>query len=109
VVVLSMVGAFFLSISFGELWTTADYPKLEYPSSSIRVLYIHPSSGKQPVECTMESVPLLKKPHYDALSYAWGPMIGKKSITVNGKKMDVTKNLYEALLSVRLPRETRAV
>jgi hypothetical protein len=57
----------------------------------------------------MESVPLLKKPHYDALSYTWGPTIGKKSITVNGKKMDVTKNLYEALLSIRLPRETRTV
>jgi hypothetical protein len=28
---------------------------------------------------------------------------------VNGKKMDVTQNLYEALLSIRLPRETRTV
>jgi hypothetical protein len=109
VVVVCVVGAFFLSVSFREPWTTADYPKLEYPSSSICVLYIYPGSGKQRVECTMESVPLLKKPQYDALSYTWGPMIGKKSITVNGKKMDVTQNLYEALLSIRLPRETRTV
>jgi hypothetical protein len=109
VISVCIVGTVVLSIDFREPWTTADYTKLKYPSSSIRVLHIRPGSGKRRVECTMESLPFSNKPHYDALSYTWGDMKRKKSVTVNGKKMDVTENLHEALLSIRLPRETRTV
>jgi hypothetical protein len=109
VINVCIVGTIFLIIDFREPWTASDYPKLKNPSSSIRVLHIRPGSGKRRVECTMESLPFVSKPHYDALSYTWGGMKRKKSVTVDGKKMDVTENLYEALLSIRLPRETRTV
>ncbi|KAH8667924.1 heterokaryon incompatibility protein-domain-containing protein, partial [Tricladium varicosporioides] len=98
-----------LTVDSREPWTTADYPKLRYPSSSIRLLHIHPGSGKRRVECTMETFLFANKPHYDALSYTWGDMRWKTSVTVNGKMMDITENLYNALLSIRLPEETRTV
>jgi hypothetical protein len=87
----------------------ADYPSLKYPSSSIRVLHVHAGSGEQRIECTIESLPFVNKPHYEALSYTWGDMKRKKSVTVNSKRMEVTENLYEALLSIRLPQETRTL
>jgi len=68
-IVVCVVGTIILSIDTQKRWTTADYPKLRYPSSSIRVLHIHPGSRKQRIECTMESLSFVNKPHYDALSY----------------------------------------
>lgn len=109
VVSVCIVGTVFLSIDLREAWTMADYPSLKSPSSSIRVLHVHAGSGKQRVECTIESLSFVNKPHYDALSYTWEDMKRKKSVTVNGKRMEVTENLYEALLSIRLPREMRTL
>jgi hypothetical protein len=109
VISVCIIGTVFLSIDHREPWTRADYPSLKYPSSSIRILHVHAGSGKQQIQCTIESLPFANKPHYDALPYTWGDMKRKKPVTVNGKKMEVTENLYEALLSIRLPRETRTL
>lgn len=36
-------------------------------------------------------------PSYEALSYAWGDVVVKRSIEVNGLRVDVTANLFSAL------------
>jgi hypothetical protein len=90
-------------------WEMTDYPEMSDPSSNIRVLHIKKGSGKQRIDCTLESVPLARNPVYDALSYNWGNMKKPKMIKVNGKKMLITNNLYEALRDIRLPGETRTV
>ncbi|MCJ1456001.1 hypothetical protein MMC28_006358 [Mycoblastus sanguinarius] len=45
-----------------------------------------------------------KRPWYDALSYTWGSSGTSRSITVDGKSMPVTENLWLALRKLRTVR-----
>lgn len=46
---------------------------------------------------------------YEALSYVWGSREDMREITVNGEPTKVTKNLYEALVAVRVPWSSRSL
>jgi hypothetical protein len=46
-------------------------------------------------------------PQYEALSYTWGDPTDKLSIEVNGSTIQVTTNLFSALLALRKPNEDR--
>src|SRR2546430_2351964 len=46
-------------------------------------------------------------PEYEALSYAWGDPNIRQPISVNGKMMRVTSNLYSALRTLRKADEDR--
>lgn len=44
---------------------------------------------------------------YDALSYTWGNLEKANQITINGGTLDITKNLFTALMKLRSPAQTR--
>ena len=75
----------------------------QLPQSSIRLLRLLPSAKDlDNLRCELFEYPLQdsdKASHpYEALSYAWGSESRPKSITVNNQDLDVTQNLYTALL-----------
>ncbi|KAF4629775.1 hypothetical protein G7Y89_g8367 [Cudoniella acicularis] len=53
------------------------------------------------IECTMETVSLKNFPLFVALSYTWGDPALNRAIRVNGQTVNVTTNLWDALLRVR--------
>lgn len=74
-----------LSARTTRSWTMADYPRLPDPSSNIRLLQIK-KGFRNRISYTMKSVPLAASPKYDALSYNWGDVRKKETISVNGIK-----------------------
>lgn len=109
------------NLNFKEPWESCDYPELhtaynrpglfpwmmqEYrsqrsPGSNIRLLHVHPANSLWGIEATLESVSFLDRPSYRALSYTWGDSNRMMTITVNGKRMSVTRNVWEALFNIR--------
>ena len=82
-------------------WMTSEYAPLHAAGSNIRLLHIHPSRDVWGIEATLEYKSFLERPRYRALSYAWGDTTKVKPITVNGKRMNVTENLWNALFHIR--------
>ncbi|KAH6975183.1 heterokaryon incompatibility protein-domain-containing protein [Ilyonectria sp. MPI-CAGE-AT-0026] len=73
---------------------------------SVRLLRLLPHQDENSrIECQLITISQLgsRSSHpYEALSYVWGPENDKKSIYIDGKnKLDVTANLYVALLHLR--------
>lgn len=90
-------------------WSESDYPKLQYPESSIRLLYVQPGTGKDSVHAVIKSYSLAQRPEFEALSYTWGDKTDWRFVRVNGRKMKISGNLYEALTALRRPWEARAL
>lgn len=59
-----------------------------------------PSPDCEGIFCQLKHVKLDTKPVYVALSYAWGDPNKTKAIIVNGRRLDVTENLYDALREI---------
>lgn len=57
------------------------------------------------ISCTLQTVSLLAKPAFLALSYTWGDPKIRKSITVDGKSSQITQNLWDALYHIRKDHE----
>ena len=98
-----------ISVDTTKQWSEVDYPELRYPASSIRVLYIQLGTGREPVNGELRSFPLAQRPDFEALTYTWGDMKDSKSIIVNGKRMKISKNLHDALVSIRYPTKARSL
>ncbi|KAI1210889.1 HET-domain-containing protein [Annulohypoxylon truncatum] len=75
------------------------YPYQPLGETDIRLLRIVPGTGD--VECLLHQMPLAEVRFFYALSYVWGDMMDKKTIILEGKPFQVTKNLYEALHQFR--------
>ncbi|KAI0102806.1 heterokaryon incompatibility protein-domain-containing protein [Nemania sp. FL0031] len=74
----------------------------------IRVLHILPNTSPY-LECRLEHVTLSRAPEYIAISYAWGDVEDKAEIIVDGCKLVITRNLYEALHMLRREGEPESV
>ncbi|KAH7017178.1 heterokaryon incompatibility protein-domain-containing protein [Ilyonectria destructans] len=85
------------------------FPDMRYPGSSIRILYIEPGSGRDWIYGSLKPVALAERPEYDAVSYSWGEPTDKKKIYVNGNKIEITKNLHNALVNLRHRSKTVAL
>lgn len=76
-------------------------------SEWIRILIIEPAPRfEDPLECSIQVVPLEPSSNYAALSYSWGMNAdGDKSLSrvidVSGQHMHITQNLYEGLRRIR--------
>lgn len=67
----------------------------------IRLLYMSPDLGDEHVEARLEVVSLEDNPNYHALSYTWGEPVFDATITCNGHDLQITSNLWNALLRMR--------
>lgn len=85
------------------------YQPLPKGSKAIRVLELCPGRKKDKIECSLQyhSFPPADSAAYEPLSYCWGDMRDKVSITVNGCGAEVTRNLHAALVQLRLKNERR--
>lgn len=85
------------------------YTRLE-DTDEIRLLILRPRSNKSNetvIECTIEHVKLSNRPQYEALSYMWGSEEDGKTILVDNTVCHVRKNLWLALLHLRLEKIIR--
>lgn len=87
--------------------TIANYAYNTLPNGHIRLLMLKPSGDAQaPIQCRLIDYPLSDSEvgthSYEALSYVWGPPADPQTILIgeNGK-LQVTKNLYAALVRLR--------
>jgi hypothetical protein len=73
-----------------------------------RLLSILPSPDEAaPIECSLMHERTLHAPRYEALSYTWGDGPEDYSIVLDRNNVGVRKNLYDALLRLRLSDRPR--
>jgi hypothetical protein len=84
------------------------YSPLEPTDNSIRLLHIQKGWSTEDIICQLfESYPDQERGvAYKALSYTWGgsmhtPVPGLPKVIVDGYEIEITKNLYSALLQIR--------
>ncbi|PWY83854.1 hypothetical protein BO94DRAFT_599309 [Aspergillus sclerotioniger CBS 115572] len=81
---------------------TFRYNTLNPEDYEIRLLCIHPSRNpKNPVQCSLKTVSLKKRPKFEALSYVWGTNHATDRILLEGNVFCVTPNLAKALYHLR--------
>ncbi|KAI1380401.1 heterokaryon incompatibility protein-domain-containing protein [Hypoxylon crocopeplum] len=70
--------------------------------NSIRLLSIVPGFASETINCSLTVIhDMDQAPTYDAISYVWGNERSEEPITCNGQRMQVTKNLIEAMRYLR--------
>jgi hypothetical protein len=92
-------------------WHKEVYNGLQLDQNSIRLATIQSGNGAESVSVaiTVHSLDDVTA-KYEALSYVWGDPEPAKYITVNGReKVPVNSNLFDALVSLRLPDATRCI
>ncbi|KAM0426003.1 hypothetical protein ACHAPT_008632 [Fusarium lateritium] len=75
--------------------TSSLYTDLQMRGRQIRLIEI--ISTKPEIVCKLTVVSLEDEPAYSALSYVWGNPKATQSVLVNGRPINVTKNLASAL------------
>jgi hypothetical protein len=83
------------------------YPVLKSQKTGIRLVKLQPGVGNKAISIDLvESfVTGTGRTPYDALSYTWGGGTRDKNIFCNGKRLPVTRTLWEALNRFRSPNE----
>ena len=71
------------------------------PDRFTRLLELLPGPKLQPIRCRLICVSLKESPAYEALSYCWGNNPSSETITIKEAELQVTSNLYDALLRLR--------
>jgi hypothetical protein len=70
----------------------------------IRILRLEPGLATDPIHCVLRPVRCRDaEGTYVAVSYAWGTEQVVQSIIIDGKTLDIRKNLYTFVHSVRAP------
>lgn len=73
-----------------------------------RTMILHPSRDPEaPIECELVQYALFLAPEYEAISYVWGDNTVPRYIRLNRKVLQITSNLYDALLALRRESEPR--
>ena len=75
----------------------------------IRLLELHHGSGSDAIETRLIPANLSVDFDFEAISYVWGDHAIKYSISCNNVDIGITRNLYDALLHLRLPHMPRLV
>lgn len=89
--------------------TKYKYTSLSTQHDEIRCLTLFPGTkaGNEPLACTLKTLRLSDKPAFEAISYVWGSDEKSQSIMCNDREIDITTNLYQHLLQIRLPDKER--
>jgi hypothetical protein len=77
------------------------YKPLNLARPEIRLLHLPPGRWRGPILCSLSTVSLDDKPHYEALSYCWGNQAIVKPICLDSHLRHVTTNLEAALRRLR--------
>ena len=89
------------------------YEALQRSRNEIRLLKLLPVATNANLRlvpaCQLFHVALHEKPKFVALSYVWGDTTDLRMILVGNSRIRVTKNLYDALMVLRLPKEDLVV
>lgn len=98
----------FLSRSSVKMDSGLSYDTLQDPEAMIRVLTILPGKEFEDVHCRLESANL-HQAEYEALSYTWGHDTRLSPIACNGTRINITRNLKEALHDLRYTDRPRVL
>lgn len=85
------------------------YQALQRSKTEIRLLKL--LAGDENAEhrhipaCDLFHISLHERPKFSALSYVWGAATDRRVILVQNSAVLVTKNLYDALMALRRPKE----
>ncbi|EME86782.1 uncharacterized protein MYCFIDRAFT_131509, partial [Pseudocercospora fijiensis CIRAD86] len=81
------------------------------PENAIRVLYLYPGTGADPLNCKLVHVDLSEKPQFEAVSYLWGSALDRSEIAIEGfaKHLVITESGAQALRRLRHATEPRAL
>ena len=77
------------------------YKPLDSKSNSIRLVTLWPGKWEDDIVCSIHHADLDKKPSYRALSYTWGGTTDTKQLLLEGRTLQVTRNLEIALRHLR--------
>ena len=89
---------------------TQAYAYDELPGGNyICLLTLQPGAKNDKIVSTLTTVFLPDAPQCEALSHVWGDETHKKSIECSGNRLDITRNLYEALLHLRSKDQRRVL
>lgn len=85
------------------------YPVLRNTKTGIRLAHLQPGSGSRAIAIDLveDFVTGPDRTPYDALSYTWGDGARDKNVFCNGKRLPVSKTVWEALNRFRHPHEIR--
>lgn len=85
------------------------YRPLHRPRSEIRLVKLLPKDENEKLKyipvCYILHASLHDKPKFVALSYVWGAATEERMILVDDSQFRVTKNLYDTMMVLRLPKE----
>lgn len=76
-------------------------------SANIRLVILSRGSGVEPIRCDIIDDGFASKPVLEALSYEWGVPPNHKPIVINERAHYVRRNLYDALLHLRMKEKER--
>jgi hypothetical protein len=83
------------------------YEPLHEDNREIRLISLHPGNWDDDICCTTKVVSLDSRPHYEALSYAWGDLEDTTRIFIDDHPFQATRNLESALRYLRKSAEPR--
>jgi hypothetical protein len=79
------------------------------PEGAIRILHLLPGVDGEDIRCELVNISLDEKPHYEAISYAWGSSFNLQKIILNGKACLRRHNLLDCLHTLRHPIDIRVL
>lgn len=86
---------------------TSLYRSLDETACEIRIVTLLAGRSEEPLECTLQTVPLNDPGSYEALSYTWGDASQKCRITTDHHEQWITASLDCALRHLRSPVASR--
>jgi hypothetical protein len=87
------------------------YEPLDLSSNkpSIRLAVLHAVAISSAIRITLATAAFADRPRYEARSYTWGRPDVLKGIALNGIRVDIRENLWDALVNLRDAREDRVL
>jgi hypothetical protein len=82
-----------------------DEVRFDLTTESIRlvqIIYANRQDGSY-IQLKLQNFPLVSSPPYYALSYVWGQPSHSKKVIVNGKYLEIRKNLWHFLWKASIP------
>lgn len=84
-----------------DLETTEPYGYSDLEAGEFRYLVLKPGALSDCLQCELHHTSFPAAPEYEAISYVWGNPEKNRRIQCDGKSMNITDSLWDALLGLR--------